>query len=260
MTQTPPYQDLDDRVAVVTGANSGIGRAIAETLSTAGAQVVGLDISERPNDDGPRFDDVVDEGELVVGDVSDADDVARAVEVAESYGPPSVAVNNAGIAGHGRIEDVAADEWRQSFAVHVDGTYNVCRELLPEMVERGEGRVVNVSSVAGLRGFGHAADYSAAKGAIASLTRQLAIDFSPEGLRINAVAPGFIETAMNASVWRDRADTDHWIDYETADRKTLLPRFGQPQDVADVVAFLASDASAFVTGQVLPVDGGWTSW
>jgi NAD(P)-dependent dehydrogenase (short-subunit alcohol dehydrogenase family) len=259
MTSTQ-YPGIEDRVALVTGASSGIGRETAALLSDNGASVIGLDISEEPGDDGPHFDDVVDEGELVVGDVSDQSDVADAVETARSYGTVSIAVNNAGIAGNGRITDITSEDWDRSFSVHADGTFNVCKEVLPLMVDQNEGSIVNVSSIAGIRGYGSAADYSAAKGGISALTRQLAVDFSPDGIQINAVAPGFIKTQMNASVWRDQEETDAWIDYDTATSKTLLPRLGEKEDIAEVITFLASDASSFMTGQVLPVDGGWSSW
>lgn len=259
MTSTQ-YPGIEDRVALVTGASSGIGRETAALLSDNGASVIGLDISEEPGDDGPHFDDVVDEGELVVGDVSDQSDVADAVETAKSYGTVSIAVNNAGIAGNGRITDITSEDWDRSFSVHVDGTFNVCKEVLPLMADQNDGSIVNVSSIAGIRGYGSAADYSAAKGGISALTRQLAVDFSPDGIQINAVAPGFIKTQMNASVWRDQEETDTWIDYDTATTKTLLPRLGEKEDIAEVITFLASNASSFMTGQVLPVDGGWSSW
>jgi NAD(P)-dependent dehydrogenase (short-subunit alcohol dehydrogenase family) len=125
-------------VALVTGANAGIGRAVAATLSDSGAAVVGLNLTADPRDDGPHFDDVVVAGELVVGDVGEPEAVEGALAAVDAYGELHVAVNNAGIAGHGRIDETTLAEWRRSFRVHVEGTYHVCSKVLPAMADRGE--------------------------------------------------------------------------------------------------------------------------
>lgn len=250
--------DLDDDVALVTGAASGIGRAVAATLAEAGAFVVGLDRREEPRGGGPAFPEVVDRGELVVGDVTEPGDVERALDVAAGRGGVTVAVNNAGVGSQGRVDEVSLEAWRRSFAVHVEGAYHVCRRVLPAMADRGEGAVVTTSSMWGIRGFPGRADYAAAKGALVNLTRQLATDFSPDGVRVNAVAPGFIKSEFSAGVWRDDADATY--DREFVESRTLLPWLGEPEDVANVVTFLASDAARFVTGETVVVDGGWTAW
>jgi NAD(P)-dependent dehydrogenase (short-subunit alcohol dehydrogenase family) len=251
---------LDGHTAVVTGANSGIGRATSALFAESGASVVGLDVSDDPNDGGAHFDDVVDDGELVVGDVSDPDDVDALFAAAESYGDVSIAVNNAGIGSHGSIDEVDIEEWRRMYAIHVEGAYHVCRRAIPGMVERGDGRIVNMSSVGALVPYQQSADYASAKGALVSMTRQLAGDYSGDGVRVNAVAPGIIRAGL------EKADLEGKTAEELGDQarlvsateRTLLPYIGDPEDVAHAVTFLCSDAARFVTAQVLAVDGGWS--
>lgn len=276
------YSDLQGQSAVVTGASSGIGLAIAKQLSENGVYVVGLDINSEPRNGGEGFDDVVKQGSLITGDVRNEDDVNRAFEAAEKQRAVTIAVNNAGITSQGTLEELDRADMERAFEVHMLGPYNVCRRAIDGMKTEEAGSIVNVSSMAALIGWQASADYASMKGAVSSFTRQLAADYSPAGVRVNAVAPGFIKTALTADIWKDRErateDTDspsseemsakhediadakvgERVDYETATRRTLLPYLGEPEHVAQVVTFLASEESQFITGQVIPVDGGWT--
>lgn len=254
--------NFQDTTAVVTGAGSGIGRATAEELADRGAYVVGIDLDADPADGRASFAERVETGRLLEGDVSDRAVVDEAVRVATDEGEsaPTVAVNCAGVGSSGRFEEVTVEDLRRAFRVHVEGTFNVCRAVLPGMYEAGGGAIVNTGSIAALVGWTGTADYAPAKGAVEAMTRQLAAEASPKGVRVNAVSPGFVRTGMNADVWdADEApDFDDRVDVDVARERTLTPYLGDPEDVAAVNAFLASDAARFVTGQVLPVDGGWT--
>jgi len=246
--------------AVVTGAASGIGRAAAAAFSEADLTVVGLDVATDPGDGQARFEDVVTDGVLLEGDVTDPSDVDRAVDRAEDAGPVQAVATCAGIGSTGGPDTVDREDLRTAFAVHVEGTYETIDRVLPGMRARGEGAIVTTSSIAASLGWRGTTDYAPAKGGVEAMTRQLAAEVSPDGVRVNAVSPGFVRTGMNADVWATDRAADHAdrVDLSTARERTLLPRVGDPRDVGRVIAFLASEDAGFITGHVLPVDGGWT--
>jgi NAD(P)-dependent dehydrogenase (short-subunit alcohol dehydrogenase family) len=237
--------DLSGRTVWCTGAASGIGLAVADAAKAAGARVVRLDRA---------FDGAVErDGDLRVGlDVRQSASVVEAAKELESRGwPADILVNCAGITRDGMSWRLDDDAWEDVIDVNLTGAFRMARAAIPGMRERRAGAIVNIASINGLRGKAGQANYAAAKGGLIALTRTLARELGPTGVRVNAVAPGFIETPMTARLALDVR--------LRAIGETALGRPGSPADVAAAVVFLVSPLAGHITGQVLVVDGGQTA-
>jgi len=242
--------ELSGRVAVVTGAARGIGREIAERFAAAGASVAVIDVA----------DDAVQQaagelsrpGAVARGYRCDVSSLDAAAEVGErvlaDFGHVDVLVNNAGITRDRLFVRMTADDWGAVIGVNLTGAFNVSKAFAPAMLKQRAGSIVNIASVVGQVGNAGQANYAASKAGLIGLTKSLAREFAPRGVRVNAVAPGFIRTPM----------TDALPEDVQSQMKQAIPlgRFGETRDVADVVMFLVSDASAYVTGQIINCDGG----
>jgi glucose 1-dehydrogenase len=252
---------LEQRVVVVTGASSGIGRAIALRFADEGAQVVVGDVALEPREGGKTTEALLGErGFHVDADVSRAEDVDRLVQAAvDRYGRLDVMVCNAGIAGRYSkpLLETTDDDWDAIMAVNLRGVFLCCRRAIGEMVEQepiGEarGRVIIISSQHGMIGPpGHLA-YAVSKGGLVNMTHQLAVDYAHRGVFVNAVAPGKILTGS------PEQQSPETLAYSKA--RTPFPRLGRPEDVAGAALFLASDDSGYVSGVNLLVDGGWMAY
>lgn len=248
---------LEGRFAAVTGAASGNGRAIAEKLLSDGATLAAIDLNADAL--ASVFGDRPDVLQ-VQADVADEESVkAGFAEISRAFGRLDVLVNNAGIVKFGSFEKLSRAEWDQVFAVNSTGPFLVSREAYP-LLKAGDGdhtrSIVNITSVEAhivISSSGHPqVHYNASKGALLQLTRALAVEAAPSGIRVNAVAPGFIETPFTAEALA-KDEVRNWLL-----ERTPLGRVGKPEDVANGVAFLASDEASWVTGTTLFIDGGWT--
>lgn len=244
-----------DRVALVTGGNRGIGLAAARLLAEEGAKVMLL---ARDQAKGESEAGSIPSARFVRGDVTKAQDCQRAVEeTVRVFGGLDILVNCAGIIYRNRtVEATTEEEWDATFDVNVKGTFLMCKNAMPALRER-KGCIVNLSSYVGLVGFRGASAYAASKAAIVNLTRSIALDHAREGIRVNAVCPGSVDTEMIHAAWELFGDVEKarrlWAE------KHPMGRIAQPEEVARAILFLASSEASFITGTALAVDGGLTA-
>jgi len=243
---------LSNRVALITGGNRGIGLATAKLFAEEGAQVMLLG---RDQVKGEQEANLIPNANFIQGDVTKAEDCQRAVdESIKTFGGLDVLVNCAGIVYRNRtVEQTTEDEWDATFDVNVKGTFLMCKYAMPALRER-KGCIINLSSYVGMVGFRGASSYAASKAAIINLTRSMALDHAREGVRVNAVCPGSVDTEMIHTAWKNFGDVDEaqrlWAE------KHPLGRIAQPEEIARTILFLASDDASFITGTALAVDGG----
>ena len=241
-----------EKIALVTGSSRGIGRAVARKLAAEGYAVC-VNYRVRQDCAEALVAELTGAGcraMAVQADVSVRQQVNEMVRrVEDAFGPVSLLVNNAGVSEQSMFQDVSDEMWHRYFAVNVDGAFYASQAVLPPMLHRHAGCIINISSIWGLRGASCEVTYSCTKHAIIGLTRSLAMELAPSGIRVNCVAPGVIETDMvkvlGEETLKDLAE------------QTPLGRLGKPEDIAAAVAYLASDKASFVTGQVLAVDGAF---
>ena len=247
---------LDGKVALVTGAARGIGRAICEAYAAAGAMVVAADISE---DDARKTAKAVG-GMAVAMDVADMDSISAGIAAVKAEcGGIDILVNNAGIFNMASIDKITHEDYRQQYDVNVGGTIFTCQAAVPLMKRRGGGTIINFASQAGRRGEANVTIYCSTKAAVISITQSLALELASDNIRVNAIAPGVIDTPM----WKHVDSQFAVYEHKPLGQKKLevgeavpLGRMGDPEDVAAPCVFLASDDARYITAQTLNVDGG----
>jgi len=242
---------LKDRVAIVTGAGRGIGKAIALTFIRDGAKVALVDVDKgvlkgAKNEIGKKREEVI----AIPCDITKSAEVKAMVnQVQKTFGRIDILVNNAGIIRRGTIETVTEEDWDRVIEVNLKGTFNCCKAVVEFMKQQGYGKIVNVSSIAGKIGdITSAPGYGSSKAGMDALTKTLARQLAPHGINVNGVSPHAIETEMSAQWSEERR--------EEIIASIPLGRLGKPEDVAEAVLFLASDEASFITGEILDVNGG----
>jgi NAD(P)-dependent dehydrogenase (short-subunit alcohol dehydrogenase family) len=246
---------LEDKVALITGAGSGIGLAIAKRYAAEGARVAGFDLQE--SDTWSEVEKLAPGALFQTGDVRDAAVQGAFVETAlEQFGRIDVLVTAAGVAGGGPVHLLDEEEWDRVQDINLKGTFLSCKAVLPTMIEQRSGSIITIASVEGLEAQEGGSTYNASKAGVILLTKNMACDYGRLGIRANSICPGFIETPMFQTV----TDGEAMADIKERIRvQHKLDRFGKPEEIAGAAFFLASDDSSFVSGQSLAVDGGFTA-
>ena len=245
---------LKGKIAIVTGAGSGIGRACALALAHNGAKVAL--VGRRKTLLEQAAGEIGDSALVIAADISKRDELASVVEhTVARFGGLNVLLNNAGVLHIGTAEQITEEQWDETFNVNVRAVWLLSRSVLPEMRKAGGGSIINVASVLGINGARNRASYAPSKGAVVLLTKCMAIDYGQEHIRVNAICPSFVETDLTAAVISQAPDPK----LVRSERIAVHPigRLGQPEDVAGLAVYLASNESSWVTGAVFPVDGGY---
>jgi 3-oxoacyl-[acyl-carrier protein] reductase len=241
---------LEGRVAIVTGAAQGIGRAIAETLARAGADVVVADMDPgRAHETAEAIGKVGRRALNIKVNVAEWHDVKEMIDrVLKEWGKIDILVNNAGITRDGLLVRMKEEDWNLVLSVNLNGTFHCTKAVMQPMTKQRYGRIVNIASIVGAMGNAGQANYAASKAAVIGFTKTIAREYASRMVTVNAVAPGFIDTAMTQALPAEVK--------ETLQKQIPLGRLGQPSNVADAVRFLASDEAGYITGQVIHVNGG----
>lgn len=248
---------LKEKVVLVTGIGSGIGRATAMIFAQEGAKIVGADVNQEKGQEAVEaIKSAGGEAIFVRADVSETSDVKRLVKKALAYGRIDVLFNNAGVELVKKLKDTTEEEWDRIIKINLRSVFLCCKYVVLEMAKGGGGVIINNSSVAGLIGSFSPA-YSASKGGIIAFTKTLAVELAPDNIRINCICPGAIETPMLHRVLEKQGDPE--LIRRERIKSYPMGRFGKPEEVAQTALFLASDESSFMTGAVVVVDGGFAS-
>ena len=250
---------LEGKVALITGGSLGLGKATAELFAKEGAKVVITGRTEKTLQEA--VEDAKSKGlelSYLVSDVSKEEDCWEAVQFTlDTYGKIDILFNNAGILGVGRTHETDLEFWDKVFAINVRGLFMMSKFTIPHMLENGGGCIVNNSSILGLKAVPGVAAYNATKGAVTQLTRSTALDYAQEGIRVNAICPGTIETPMVEGLLDDMPERD--AAEELFKSFHPMGRFGTADEIANAVLFLCDDSVGFMTGTMLSVDGGWVA-